>query len=70
MEPTDEGNHATNPPSKDEIHPLCKKAAYKNSNIPMGKFSPRNGSAILCNCPEPDQVKLQQLASTNLHFSS
>ena len=57
MEPTDEGNHVTNPPSEDEIHPLCKKAAYKNSTIPEGKFSPRKGSAILCSCPEPDQVK-------------
>ena len=45
MEPTDEGNHATNPPSEDEIHPLCKKAAYKNSTIPEGKvFSPKGFS--------------------------
>jgi len=36
MEPTDEENHATNPPSEDEIHSLCKKTAYRYSDIPMG----------------------------------
>ena len=57
MEPTDEGNHATNPPSEDEIHPLYKKTAYKNSTIHEVNFVLRNGSAILCSCPKPDQVK-------------
>lgn len=45
MEPTDEGNHATNPPSEDEIHSLRKKTVYKNSTIPEGKvFSPKRFS--------------------------
>jgi len=40
MEPTDEGNHATNPPSEDEIHPFCKRQPTRIAISQRGSFLP------------------------------
>lgn len=39
MEPTDEGNHATNPPSEDEIHHHCKRQSKCIAISPWGVLS-------------------------------
>ena len=36
MEPTDEGKHATNPPSEDEIHHHCKRQSKCIAISPWG----------------------------------
>ncbi|NSJ77505.1 hypothetical protein HFM87_15830 [Blautia producta] len=40
MEPTDEGNHVTNPPSEDEIYHLCKRQPTRLAVSPWGDHLP------------------------------